>query len=49
MKLPEEAWLEFKLESGTIVQTATYIPFSLVVQSSGIRHYRFIGLFLNKC
>jgi hypothetical protein len=49
MKLPEEAWLEFKLESGNSVQTATFRTFGLVVQSSGIRHYRFIGLFLKKC
>jgi hypothetical protein len=26
MKLPGEAWLEFKLESGKLIQTATFRP-----------------------
>jgi uncharacterized protein YbjT (DUF2867 family) len=30
MKLPGEAWLEFKLESGKIVQTATFRPLGLL-------------------
>ncbi|MFT7613214.1 MAG: hypothetical protein ACI9J3_002184 [Parvicellaceae bacterium] len=30
MKLPGEAWLEFKLESGKVVQTATFRPLGLV-------------------
>lgn len=30
MKLPGEAWLEFKLESGKLVQTATFRPLGLM-------------------
>lgn len=30
MKLPGEAWLEFKLESGKVVQTATFRPLGVV-------------------
>jgi hypothetical protein len=29
MKLPGEAWLEFKLESGKLIQTATFRPLGL--------------------
>jgi hypothetical protein len=49
MKPPVEAWLEFKLESVNSVQIAMFRPFGLVGQSSGIRHYRFMGLFLKEC
>ena len=30
MKLPGEAWLEFKIESGKLIQTATYRPLGLM-------------------
>jgi len=30
MKLPGEAWLEFKLESGNLIQTATFRPLGLM-------------------
>lgn len=30
MKLPGEAWLEFKLESGNLLQTATFRPLGLI-------------------
>ena len=30
MKLPGEAWLEFKIESGELIQTATYRPLGLM-------------------
>jgi uncharacterized protein YbjT (DUF2867 family) len=30
MKLPGEAWLEFKLESGKVVQTATFRPLGVI-------------------
>lgn len=29
MKLPGEAWLEFKVESGKLIQTATFRPLGL--------------------
>ena len=30
MKLPGEAWLEFKIEEGELIQTATFRPLGLL-------------------
>jgi hypothetical protein len=30
MKLPGEAWLEFKIEGGELIQTATFRPLGLI-------------------
>lgn len=47
MKLPGEAWLEFKTENETIVQTATFKPFGILGQIYWYLVYPFHGFIFN--
>jgi hypothetical protein len=49
MKAPEEAWLEFKLELGNIVQSVAFRPGRYSWTIIGVRHPYFMGLFLEEC
>ncbi|MEP2669531.1 MAG: SDR family oxidoreductase [Cyclobacteriaceae bacterium] len=47
MKLPGEAWLEFKIEDNTLVQTATFRPRGLAGRLYWYSVYPFHGLIFN--
>mgnify|MGYP001428789672 CR=1 FL=1 len=47
MKLPGEAWLEFKIENNTLVQTATFRPRGLAGRLYWYSVYPFHGLIFN--
>jgi uncharacterized protein YbjT (DUF2867 family) len=47
MKLPGEAWLEFKIEGDQLIQTATFRPLGLAGRLYWIAVYPFHGLIFN--
>ena len=47
MKLPGEAWLEFKIENNTLVQTATFRPLGLLGRLYWFAVYPFHGYIFN--
>lgn len=49
MKLPGEAWLEFKVTNGRMVQTATFVRVDLWGDSIGTLFCLFMASFLAEC
>jgi uncharacterized protein YbjT (DUF2867 family) len=47
MKLPGEAWLEFRIESGKVVQIATFRPLGLLGRAYWFSVYPFHGFIFN--
>ena len=47
MKLPGEAWLEFKIEKGTLIQTATFRPLGLAGRLYWLAVYPLHGIIFN--